>query len=312
MNTAGTRHEAPSGGRAVIRSMTGFGRADASDGRRRVTVEIKCVNHRYSDINVRLPRSLSQFEELLRRLVQAEVRRGRVDAYVTLEDAPDAAREIAVNLALARGYHKALDQLRTALGISEPVRLDHLLRVPEVLAVAEDAAEPEAMADLIGSACGKALGLAGDMRIGEGQAICRDLLDRLERLAGFRDQIAGLALTLVPAWRDRLMARLAELIPGGSGALDPHRVAQEVALYADRSDISEELVRLSSHLDRMRETLEVPSTDPVGRRLDFICQEMLREVNTIGSKASDSEIGGLVISAKEELERVREQIQNVE
>ncbi|MDP2872674.1 MAG: YicC/YloC family endoribonuclease [Bacillota bacterium] len=310
MKTAGTVQESPSGGRAAVRSMTGFGRADASDGRRRVTVEIRCVNHRYSDINVRLPRNLFQFEELLRRLVHAEVRRGRVDVYVTVQDAPEAARAVTVNLALARGYYQALGELCRALDIEEPVRLDHLLRAPDVLAVAEDGTEPQELEALVQGACRDALVMVAGMRAGEGQALRWDLLDRLERLSGIRSRIAGLAEGLVPAWRDRLLARLTEIVP--ANGLDPQRVAQEVAIYADRADISEELVRLDSHVARMRETLEIPSAEPIGRRLDFICQEMLREVNTIGSKASDNEIGGLVIGAKEELERIREQVQNVE
>jgi len=148
------------------------------------------------------------------------------------------------------------------------------------------------------------------MRAAEGQALSKDLTGRLERLSEIRSRIAALAEGLVPAWRDRLLARIAELLPGSE--LDSQRLAQEVAVYADRADISEELVRLGSHITRMRETLEMPSPEPVGRRLDFICQEMLREVNTIGSKASDNDVGGLVISAKEELERIREQVQNVE
>lgn len=275
-----------------------------------MTVEIRSVNHRYSDINIRLPRDLSQLEEPVRRMIQAEVRRGRVDVYVTIEDAPDAPREVAVNVALALAYHASLEKLRTAVGLEEPVRLDHLLRAPDILAVAEDGSQPEALADLVLGACREALLSLTRMRTGEGQVLAADLLDRLDRLAGFRLQVSGLAERLVPAWRDRLLARLAELLPGDG--LDSQRIAQEVALYADRSDISEELVRLSSHVQLMREALEGPSAEPVGRRLDFICQEMLREVNTIGSKAADTAIGGLVIGAKEELERIREQIQNVE
>lgn len=308
--SAGTGEGSSGQARPAIRSMTGFGRADASDGRRRVAVEIRTVNHRYSDINIRLPRSLTQFEDPLRRLVQVEVRRGRVDMFVTLERSPDAPREVAVDLGLAQGYYQAMEQLRTALGLSEPVCLDHLLRAPDVLAVADDGLEPDDLAELVLGACREAVTHLGGMRSGEGQALALDLLERLGRLGGFRTRLASLADGLVPAWRDRLLSRLADLLPASE--LDSQRIAQEVAMYADRSDISEELVRLGSHIQQMFETLESPPAEPVGRRLDFICQEMLREVNTIGSKAADAEIGGLVISAKEELERIREQIQNVE
>jgi uncharacterized protein (TIGR00255 family) len=290
--------------------MTGFGRADASDGRRRVAVEIKTVNHRYSDINIRMPRNFSQYEDSLRRLVQSEVRRGRVDMFVTLERAPDAPREVAVDLGLAQGYYRAMEQLRESLGLTEQVRLEHLLRAPDVLTVANDGLEPDDMASLVLEATRQALGHLGLARSGEGQALAADLLERLARLSGFRSRLAALASGLVPAWRDRLLSRLSELL--GPNDIDAQRIAQEVALYADRSDISEELVRLGSHIQHMRDALESPPAEQVGRRLDFICQEMLREVNTIGSKAVDTEVSGLVISAKEELERIREQIQNIE
>lgn len=294
----------------MIRSMTGFGRGEAADGQRKVTVEIRCVNHRYSDFNFRLPRDLGVLEEPLRKLLKEEIKRGRADVFLSLEDSPGLARNVTVDANLARHYYELLGQLREELGIPDPIRLEHILRLPDVVAAEQAGRDIDALVKLAEDACRQALTALVGMRVREGQSIWEDLKARLARIEELRAQIEARSGSLVGLWRERLMSRLAELLP--SAGLDSGRIEQEVAVYADRSDISEELVRLSSHIKQMDATLDSRGGESVGRRLDFICQEMLREVNTVGSKALDSEVASGIIAAKEELERIREQLQNIE
>jgi len=294
----------------VIRSMTGFGRGEAAGARRKVIVEIKCVNQRYADFNFRLPRDMGAVEEPLRNLLKAAIKRGRVDIFLTLEDSPAGGRNVTVDTDLARRYLGLLTQLCEDLALTDAVRLEHLLRLPDVVVAGQDEQDQDELQDLALLACGDALGRLVAMREREGQAMRADLKARLAKLAEFRSEVSGKAGQLVGLWRDRLMARLTELAP--AVLFDPSRLEQEVALYADRSDISEELVRLASHIQQMHAALDSVDGEAVGRRLDFICQEMLREVNTVGSKALDSEIASGIIAAKEELEKIREQLQNIE
>lgn len=296
----------------MIRSMTGFGRGEASDARRKVTVEVRCVNHRYSDYNLRLPRDLYHLEEPLRRLVKDRIRRGRVDLFLVLEDSPDSSRNILVDVPLARSFFEALEQLRLELGLAEGVRLEQVLRLPDVVRVGQAEPDQDVVAALAKGATTQAVAAAVVMRLQEGEAIRHDLHQRLQRLGSIRSSVTGRAGLLVPMWRDRLLSRLEELLSGAQVGPDHGRLEQEVAIYAERSDISEELVRWESHIRQMAQALDATGDEPVGRRLDFLCQEILREVNTVGSKALDSEIAGNIVTAKEELERVREQLQNIE
>lgn len=293
--------------------MTGFGRSEASDERHQVTVEVRCTNHRYLDLNLRTPRDLGRLEEPLRRMLKGPVKRGRVDVYLLVEDAPLAPGAVRLDVALTRGYLEALRSLCSDLGLPDRVGLDHLLRIPDLWRAPQ--AEPDHPADLdalVFSAAAKAISAMLEMREREGAALRADLELRLGRLEELRSAIAGRAGGLVSQWRDRLLARLAELLPGREAAVDPVRVEQEVAAYADRSDISEELVRWHSHLRQMAGAMEASDGQPIGRRLEFLCQETLREVNTVGSKALDSDIAHAVVAAKEELERMREQLHNIE
>lgn len=290
--------------------MTGFGRGEAADGHLKATVEIKCVNHRYSDYNFRLPREFGALEEPLRNLMKEEIKRGRADVFLSLEDSPGLARNVTLDANLARRYYELLSGLREELGIPDPIQLEHILRLPDIVSADDSSPDQETVARLAEDACRQALSALVAMRVREGQSIWEDLKARLAKIEDIRTQIEARSGGLVGLWRERLMSRLAELMP--SAGLDAGRIEQEVAVYADRSDISEELVRLSSHIKQMDATLDSRDGESVGRRLDFICQEMLREVNTVGSKALDSEIASGIIAAKEELERIREQLQNIE
>lgn len=302
------------GDKLLIRSMTGFGRGEASDHRRKVTVEVKCVNHRYSDLNLRLPRDMGWLEESIRRLVKDSVRRGRVDLFLSLEEYPGASRTVSVDIALAQGYLAALRTLAAELGLRDEIRLDHVLRATDLFVPPSPPEEegPEALESIVQAAVTSALSAMLAMREREGEALRQDIHVRLGKLEDLRSMIASRSMSLVPLWRERLTARIAELLGGAHAGVDSGRLEQEVAIYADRSDISEELVRWRSHMAQMAAALDGPGDQPVGRRLDFLCQETLREVNTVGSKALDSEIASGIITAKEELERVREQLQNIE
>jgi uncharacterized protein (TIGR00255 family) len=305
------------GDKLLIRSMTGFGRGEASDKRRKVTVEVKCVNHRYSDLNFRLPRDLGRLEEPLRRLVKAAVRRGRVDLYLSMEEYPDTSRTVSVNTTLAKGYLDALRSLSAELGLQDEIRLEHVLRATDVFQAPapneeEQGEQDDPVAPLAAAATASALESMLAMREREGEALRTDIHSRLSRLEGLRSQIEARSSNLVPLWRDRLHTRIQDLLSAAPAGVDQGRLEQEVAIYADRSDISEELVRWRSHMGQMIAALDAAGDESVGRRLDFLCQETLREVNTVGSKALDSEIAGGIVAAKEELERVREQLQNIE
>jgi len=290
--------------------MTGFGRGEAAGARRKVIVEIKCVNQRYADFNFRMPRELGALEEQLRNMLKVVVRRGRADIFLSLEDSPSFARNVSLDADLAKRYYALLMQLRDDLGLRDEVRLEHILRLPDVVAAAEDSTDQEELASLASTAFAEALAGLVAMREREGMAMRVDLHSRLAKLEEFRTAVSSRAGQLVGLWRDRLVTRLTELAP--AAAFDPARLEQEVSLYADRSDVSEELVRLASHIKQMGAALDSTDGEPVGRRLDFICQEMLREVNTVGSKALDSDVASGIIAAKEELEKIREQLQNIE
>ncbi|GHU82318.1 hypothetical protein FACS1894196_0460 [Clostridia bacterium] len=288
-------------------SMTGYGRCRREMDGREVTVEIKSVNHRFLDINPRLPRGLLFAEDALRKALSERLSRGHADMVVSYRNGRADAREVLVDAALARAYSAALDTLAAATGVPDDRSLLRLAAMPDVLTVSEREEDQQAVTAL----CLLALDGAADaliaMRAREGEALRADLLARLGALADAAQQIAARAPEVPLAYAARLTARVTELL---AAPPDPQRLAQEIALLADRAAIDEELTRLGSHIAQMREALD--AGEPVGRKIDFLVQEMNREVNTIGSKASDLEIGALVVLAKAEIEKIREQVQNIE
>lgn len=294
----------------MIRSMTGYGRGEASDDLvGRMVVEAKAINHRFSEVVIRAPRQVNQLEEALRKQVQARVARGRVDLFVTWERSGATGRRVKVDKALAVAYHNALKELGEAIGSNGEISGETLARLPDVISVEDDEISASQLAPVLEQAAVQALDNLVAMREREGGALAADLqarLDEIERLAG---EVTGRAPQVVQEYRTRLSKRLEELLPQGS-AVDPIRLAQEVALFADRCDIAEELQRLGSHLSQFRGALM--SEGAIGRKLDFLTQEIGREINTVGSKANDAEITTLVVAAKTELEKIREQVQNIE
>jgi uncharacterized protein (TIGR00255 family) len=291
--------------------MTGYGAAEAADGRR-WWVEVRSTNHRFLEVVVRLPRELGALEERVRAAVAQRVRRGRVEVLVR-DEGGVRAREAVVDTELARRYAQALDRLRQELGLDEPVSLQSLLALPEVVRLEEVRPDPEAVWEELRPVLDQALeGLVG-MRAAEGQRLAEDLRGRLVRLEAWVDLVARRAEQLPAAYAERLRQRVGELLRGlqADQVPDEARLAMEVAAYADRCDVREELVRLRSHLREARALLEA-AQGAVGRKLEFLLQEMQREVNTLGSKAADLEVSRAVVEMKSELEAIREQAQNLE
>lgn len=288
--------------------MTGFGRGEAHSSGRKFTVELKAVNHRYSEIVIRLPRYLVALEDRMRRRVQSFVSRGRVDVFVTIEEGEDCPRAVKVDKALALAYYGAINEIKQDLALSGPISVDQIINQPHVFRPEESQDDPDDWWAAIDTALRAACRALVEMRVAEGRRLGADLAQRLDYLERAADGIRKRAPEVVQAYQARLTQRIGELI--GDLDVDQTRLAQEVAHFAERSDISEELVRLDSHLAQMRTLLGAETA--VGRRLDFLAQEMFREINTIGSKAQDEQITARVVDFKSELEKTREQIQNIE
>ena len=292
----------------MIKSMTGYGKAEQtlSDGRV-LTIEIRSVNHRYGEIGIRLPRHFYPFEQEIKKVVAERLKRGKIEVFIQEEKSGGASMTPALNLDLARGYLKAFHTLKEELALGDEPTLSLVAAQRDVFAVRE---EPEAE-DIHGplmATVRHAVSLHEEMRRREGAALLEDFLTRRSVLTRLMDQIEKRAPAVVADHAVRLRERLRHLL--GDTTLDEARLLQEVALMADRSDISEEIVRFMSHLQQFDEALT--SGEPVGRKMDFLLQEMNREVNTIGSKANDGQLATFVVELKAELEKIREQVQNIE
>ena len=290
--------------------MTGYGRGDSSAKGVQLAVEISSVNRRQVEVAVSLPNELDSLEAELRKIVLASVARGRISGRVTLQrPSGKANRSILINEAQAEVYKKGLAKLADGMGLRDDLSLETILRLPGVMEAGEDEVDPVAMLPTLKRALGQALGQLQDMRSKEGANLERDLAKRLASLRRITKRVAKRAPRVVEHHRTRLLERLAKADIDVADA-DDERFLREVVYFTDRSDISEELTRLESHFDQVDGCLI--SNEPVGRKLDFLAQEMFREVNTIGSKANDSEISQEVVTLKTELEKIREQVQNVE
>lgn len=288
-------------------SMTGYGRGIFADSRYNIVIDIKTINHRFLEVYCKLPKTYLFLEDKLRREISNRLSRGKVELTIAIEKFTED-NPIELNKTLAASYLRAIQQLQSEFNLEGPVDIPTLLSFPEIIKLSQ----PEENQEQIGTAALQALQVALDSlvesRRAEGQRLMLDLTEKIELLESFRNQLIELAPTVVKSYQERLVKRVAELTSGLE--LDPNRLAAEVALFADKSDISEELVRLASHLQQF--ALTVNSNEPIGRRLDFLVQELNREINTVGSKANELKISQLVIEFKSELEKIREQIQNIE
>ena len=296
----------------MIRSMTGFGRASFEVAGVSFAVEIRTVNHRHLDSKVRLPRQLSEYEARVKAQVQERLERGRVDVSISLAGGGSAPGELSVDAELARNYVEAARELALAHDLGGPLDVNTLLSLPGVTNFSDRSFEGEALAAALAGAVEVALDQVDDMRAAEGAAILTELRSRLEHVCALVDAFDARSGRVVEAARERLRKR-AEQLKAETGLQDEARLVQEIVIAADRLDITEELVRLRSHVKQVLEILaSVGPGTPVGRRLDFLLQEMGREGNTVGSKANDAPLAHHVVELKTELERIREQVQNVE
>lgn len=290
--------------------MTGYGRGEAEEGGLRWVAEVKSVNHRFLEVSANLPRHLWALEDRVRQLIKSRLARGRVEVQLGWEGTPERSETLRLELGLARQVIQLLSQLKDQLPEPEPLRLKHLLPFAELLVAKEKPApDVEAVWQGVSRALNQALDGLEAMRRQEGAALGAEIARHLERLRQEVQGITDLADLLPGLWREKLRARLEEL-KGEVPPVEEGRLAQEIALLAERRDIREELARLQSHVSQFQEALTVPG--PTGRKLEFLLQEMLRETNTIGAKASHPDIAQAVLTIKGLLERLREQVQNVE
>lgn len=288
--------------------MTGYGQGEASNNRFSAQVEVKSVNHRYLDLFFRIPKQYSQLEETLRQTISRRISRGRLEVVLSLEEFGDQERIVQINKALLQGYLHALAAIQAELGSDEPIQLPQVLSLPGLLEVDEPTTDWDDLHKVVAEATTLALDRLEAMRAAEGQRLFEDLQEKLCVVDNLKNEVAQIAPQVIVDYKNRLRERLGELLDGTT--ITDERFLGEVAIFADRCSIDEELVRLASHIQQFRETLG--SNESVGRKLDFLIQEMNREVNTIGSKANNVHIAGLVVNMKSELEKVREQIQNIE
>ncbi|WP_232362539.1 YicC/YloC family endoribonuclease [Desulfogranum mediterraneum] len=288
--------------------MTGFGRGEASIDGRTWTAEIKTVNHRFLDQKVTIHRTFAGFEEAVKKRVALVLDRGRVESSFTVQGALSGGPQLVVNEELAAQYHSCLQQLVEEYQLNGGISLAHMLNERDLIVREEQHPDMDAEWELISAALDQALGECERMREQEGAALRTDLLARLEGFEQIIAAIAAEAPQVLAARHADLKAKLEQLLAGVN--LDASRLAQEAAVMADKSDITEELVRLGSHIEQFRAFLD--SDEPIGRRLDFLLQEFLREVNTLASKITNASIGHLGVEMKNEIEKLREQVQNLE
>ena len=292
----------------MIKSMTGFGAGDAETADFKVHIEVKAVNQRFLETNYHMPYSMNMFENQLTKKIKEYASRGKLDINIRFQDLRDKAVTVKVDKGLVAVYGQALQEISSQLELSAPVTAAQIASYPDVLKLNEENADLEAAQPVLMQAMEQALESFVAMREAEGQNIQRDLLARIGTLENFVGELEKLAPEIVAAYRQRLENLLREYL--AKEDIEESRIIQEVALFTDKVNYTEETVRLRSHFDQFRQI--ITAGEPVGRKLDFLIQEFNRETNTIGSKAQDIEIARIVVDVKSEIEKIREQIQNIE
>lgn len=292
----------------MLRSMTGYGRGHAVNGRYDITVEVKSVNHRYFEFASRLPKAYLFLEEKLKHTLKAACSRGKVEAAVTIQLLDGGESEITLNLETTKGYLSALREAAAALDLIDDLRLSDIVSFPDIFTVRKTEVDPDEMWEMVRPAAEQAVEAFIRMRETEGEQLGKDLKNRLDAIAAALSEIEERAPQLKEEYYARLYQKISEVLEGQN--IDESRLITEAAIFADRVAIDEETVRLRSHLRQFEDLLK--SKEPVGRKLDFLVQELNREANTIGSKCQDVSISRRVIDIKSEIEKIREQIQNLE
>jgi len=292
----------------MIRSMTGYGKGAGSNESGAIHVEIKSVNHRFRDINIKLPSRISSLEKDVRKEIERVIARGKVDAVVIFDQSAKEENLYEANLAAAKSYYSVLTDLKKELGLESEIRLSDLASMKELILPKEIVSDEGLVLHMLLPAIKRALESLKEMRISEGSNLAVDISNRLANISLITDEINERRPEILRNCVKRLKERITQLTEGK--IIDESRLAQEVAIIAERSDITEEIVRLKSHISQFGELME--SDEPVGRKLDFLVQEMNREANTVGSKSSDSSISRNVVEIKADIERLKEQVQNIE
>ncbi len=292
----------------MIRSMTGYGRSEMLSDSCRIAVEIKSVNNRYLDIGIKMPRQLNQLEAQIRAELKKYMLRGKVDVYISYEDLTESNMTVKYNDRIAKEYWKYFRQMADEFGIDNDIRVSSLARFPDVLVMEEEPADPEGIWENLEKVVHEAAQKFDESRIREGEFLCANMLQKLDEMLGHVSFIEEKAPELVERFRTALRDKVSELLEASN--IDEARIAQEVTIYADKICVDEELVRLRSHIEATREELKRGGS--IGRKLDFIAQEMNRESNTILSKSDDREVSDHAIELKTSVEKIREQVQNIE
>lgn len=293
----------------MIKSMTGFGRCEIMEGERKFTVEIKGVNHRYLDTNIRMPKKLNFFETAIRSLLKQSIQRGKVDLFITYEDLSESQVTLKYNEALAAEYLTYFEKMADTFSLENDIRVSSLSRYPEILTMEEQAQDEEKLWIGLKSALDGAVAQFVETRSLEGENLKKDLTGKLDGMLKMVESIEERSPQIIAEYRNKIEKKVKELL--ADTQIEDSRIAAEVVIFADKICTDEEVVRLRSHVEHMKETL-LSDENGIGRKLDFIAQEMNREANTILSKANDLEISNLGIELKTEIEKIREQIQNIE
>ncbi len=294
----------------MVKSMTGFGRCETEINGRAITVEIKSVNHRYFEFSCRVTRGYGFLEDKLKAFVNSRVARGKIDMFVSVGAADDVPCEVAVNHSLVSGYLTAMKEISDTYGIENDASVVSISRFPDVFTVSKAAVDEEQLTADVLSAAGQALDSFIAMREAEGERMKADILGRAQTILGIVSEIEERSPQTVTEYETRLLDRIRQTLENLSVEVDEQRILTEVAVFADKVAVAEETVRLRSHFEQLSEFLE--RNEPVGRKIDFIIQEMNREANTIGSKVQDAVLAHKVVDIKSEIEKIREQVQNIE
>ena len=292
----------------MIKSMTGYGSAKGTVEGLDIHVELKSVNNRYLDCSVRLPRSFLFAEDMVKSLVQKHISRGKVDVFLNVDSSAAGDMTVRVNEGLLKGYVEAIGHIAEEYGLTNDISALSVARFPDVLTVEKRDLDAEAISAGMEKIVEAALQDFDSMRLREGEKLCEDVLTRLETISSLVSQVEEKAPETVAAYRQRLEQKMAEVL--GTAGIDENRILAEAAVFADHIAVDEETVRLRSHMSQLRTMIQ--GNSPTGRKIDFLIQEFNREANTIGSKCQNSEIAHVVVDLKSEIEKIREQIQNIE
>ncbi len=290
-------------------SMTGFGRHEVENNNYKVTIEIKSVNHRYNDITIKMTRKLTRFEENMKQIIRSCINRGRVEVFVNFEETEAENVVISPNFVVLDEYVSALNMIKETYNVKDDIGISLLSRFPDALKIEAKEADEDEIWGLLEVALKEAIKNLIDMRMLEGEKLKEDIISRVQLISDILTNIENLAPSIVQSHKIKMQERLKDLLSDDI-EIDEQRIALEVAIFTDKTNITEEIVRLKSHFKQLLDILK--DSNPIGRKLDFLIQEMNREINTIGSKSPDVDISSYVVDMKSEIEKIREQVQNIE